>query len=85
MYFIAELVYADFPDPEHFRKPLPPPLDYPDKVFTPDSKWYKAYKENLNYKLAMDNGDVGKPVFEIIDGKKVYNKFAGINNRDDGF
>ena len=33
----------------------------------------------------MDNGDVERPAFDIIDGKKVYHRFSGINNRTDGF
>ena len=58
---------------------MPPPLDTPDNFVSPDTKMYKMFKEDLEYKLKIDNGDAVKPPFEIVNGKKVYDRFAGVN------
>lgn len=74
----VEWVVNKCPDEEHFRKPLPPPLDYPSPVDTPDTAMYKRWhskegRQNYDTGLFTDIG------YDIVGGKKVYKKFAGVN------
>ena len=76
--FGIETLYNHYTDVEHFRKPLPPPKDHPSPLSTPDTKFMKA-KETKMFKMKVDAGLQNQPQFEIIDGKKRFGRFAGVN------
>ena len=73
-----ELFYSKFPSDTHFKKPLPPPLDFPDTTLSPDTEYYNESK-TLTFKLMYENGSVNEFPFEIVDGQKVFKKFVGLN------
>lgn len=66
------------PSDTFFKKPLPPPLNFPDEDISPDTEYYNESK-TLEYKLMYENGSVNEFPFEIINGKKVYKRFVGLN------
>ncbi len=78
IYTWLECFWSKFPSDTFFKKPLPPPLDFPDTNLSPDTESYEESK-TLRYKLMYENGSVDKFPFEIVDGKKVYNRFIGVN------
>ena len=73
-----EMIFNHFPDAEYFKKPLPPPLDHPDPFSTPDTAVFKSKQEN-GWKMRRDAGLHADPMMDIIDGKKVYSRFAPVN------
>ena len=74
----VEYLYNHYPDVEFFRKPLPPPMDYPDPFTTPDTMQL-TQSSQLNWKYKRDAGVYKDIQFEVIDGKKRYKRFAGVN------
>ena len=76
--FWVDFLYNHSPDTEWFRKPRPPPLDYPNALATPDSTQLKE-KETLKFKYAIDSGLYKNPRYKVVDGKKVFDRFAGVN------
>ena len=77
-FFWVDFVYNHFPDELWHRKPRPPPLDFPDPISTPDTYQLQTAQTN-EFKYAVDAGIFEKPPFKIVDGKKVYDRFAGVN------
>lgn len=73
-----ELFWSKFPSDTFFRKPLPPPLNFPDTNLSPDTEYYDESK-TLVFKLMYENGSINEFPFEIVDGKKVYKRFVGLN------
>jgi len=71
-------MYQHYPDEDNWRIPRPPPLDYPDQDDTDDTKTVADYN-SLTGKKWVENGLVGEIWYDIIDGKKVYRRFAGAN------
>jgi hypothetical protein len=78
IYTWLELFWSKFPSDTFFKKPLPPPLDFPDTTLSPDTEKYNLSK-TIDYKLLYENGSLNEFPFEIIDGKKVYKRFVGLN------
>ncbi len=78
LFFITEWVIQHQPDADYYRKPHPPPLDYPNKVETPDTMHFNLWKTE-EFRKRIDNGQLGECPFDIVDGKKVYKKFVGLN------
>jgi hypothetical protein len=78
MYMSWEYLYQHYSDVETFRKPLPPPLDYPNPATTPDTKQWN-FSKTPTYRYLVDAGHVKPISFKIENGKKVYNRFAGVN------
>ena len=76
--FFIEYLYNHYPYVEFFRKPLPPPWDHPDPFTTPDSNFAKLKTLNA-YKYAVDSDLVADPDVKLVDGKKVYGRFVGVN------
>ena len=74
----VEYMYNHYPDVELWRKPLPPPLDKPDPFSTPDSAVDRAQNQN-GWKMRRDAGVYTEPKMHIVNGKKVYDRFAGVN------
>lgn len=56
----------------------PPPLDFPDEDDTPDTEYYESFHSNQG-KRVFDTGRYVPLPYDIIDGKKVYKKFVGVN------
>lgn len=73
-----EWLFLHCPDEVWFRKPLPPPLDYPDPYSVPDTTKIE-YTKTDTFKHFYDAGVVEYPQYTIKDGKKVYDKLAGLN------
>lgn len=78
VYVWMEMFNSKFPDENFFKKPLPPPLDFPNEELTPDTKMLER-ENTLEFKMAWENGSVDKMPYKIINGKKVYSRFAGLN------
>ncbi len=78
IYTWLELFWSKFPSDTFFKKPLPPPLDFPDDTMSPDTRSYE-FTKTLEYKLFYESGAIKKFPFEIVDGKKVYHRFVGLN------
>lgn len=74
-----ELFYQEWPDADNWRYQRPPPLNYPDDLETPDTEVSELFKTE-QYKDLYDAGTVNPPFFEIKDGKKVYSRWAGVND-----
>ena len=74
-----ELFYQEWPDDDNWRYQRPPPLNYPDDGETPDTELYNLFSSE-SYRDLYDSGTVHAPFFEIKDGKKVYTKWAGVND-----
>jgi len=55
-----------------------PPLNYPDTEDTDDTDTFDNYK-SPEARYLMDIGIIGPLWFDIVNGKKVYNKWAGVN------
>lgn len=53
-------------------------MDFPDENLAPDTLKYNQSK-TLEYKLLYENGSLNEFPFDIIDGKKVYKRFTGLN------
>ena len=77
-----ELFWSKYPSDTYFKKPLPPPLDFPDDTLSPDTFNYNLSK-TIEYKLMDENGCYKEFPFEIVNGKKVFNKFVGLNQPRD--
>ena len=56
----------------------PPPLDFPDEDDTPDTEIYETYNSADGRRL-VDSGRHAPIWYDIVDGKKVYKKYAGVN------
>ena len=78
LYFGLEFLYQHYTDDEYFRKPRPPPLDHPNDTTTPDSKLI-AFKKTPEYRYALDSGQIKPIQVSLVDGKKVIDKWAGVN------
>jgi len=78
IYFYFEWVYQHFPDEDFFRIPHPPPLNYPDTEDTDDTDTVKDYSTKEGRYLR-DSGIVDDIWFDVVDGVKVYRRFAGVN------
>eukprot|EP01017_Pseudomicrothorax_dubius_P024192 TRINITY_DN2574_c0_g1_i1.p1 TRINITY_DN2574_c0_g1~~TRINITY_DN2574_c0_g1_i1.p1 ORF type:complete len:258 (+),score=64.90 TRINITY_DN2574_c0_g1_i1:122-895(+) len=78
IYFWLEFIYQHYPDEVHYRVARPPPLDYPDTEDTDDTETYQDYlsKEGREF---VQTGLVGDLWYDIVNGKKVYRRFAGAN------
>jgi hypothetical protein len=55
-----------------------PPLDYPDQDDTDDTDTFSDYNSRGG-RLMMESGIVGEPWFDIVNGKKIVRRFAGVN------
>lgn len=77
-YFCSEFLYQHYPDEEHWRLQRPPPLDYPDAQDTNNTVNYKNYHSKEGRRM-LDMGLIVPLHFDIVDGKKVYRRFAGVN------
>ena len=78
LYIWSEMFYTKFPDEEFYKKPLPPPLDYPNEDATPDTDRLE-FQKTLEWKYLYENGSLDPLPFKIIDGKKVFSKYSGLN------
>ena len=78
LYMGVEYLFQHYTDDENFRKPLPPPMDYPNPATTPDTKLWN-FSKTETYRQLVDSGHVTPIAFKIENGKKVYNRFAGVN------
>lgn len=78
LFFGNELFFQYWPDAENWRYQRPPPLDYPNPSDTPDTEVHKVFQSDA-FKDMHDAGVTVPPFFDIIDGKKVYTKWAGVN------
>lgn len=78
LYFGNELFYQFWPDVDNWRYQRPPPLNYPNDAETNDSELYKLFQTEV-FKDGVDAGIVQPQWFHIVDGKKVYTKWAGVN------
>lgn len=76
--FASDLYLQYWPDADNWRYQRPPPYNYPDDAQTPDDEYLQMFKSK-GHRLLYDSGVVNPPFFEIIDGKKVYSKWAGVN------
>jgi hypothetical protein len=72
------LFFQYWPDADNWRYQRPPPLNFPDDAETPDTEYHRMFKSEP-HKDFYDAGIVNAPFFDIIDGKKVYTKWAGVN------
>jgi len=61
------------------KKPLLPPLDAPKPATTPETKLWN-FSETSIYRYLVDAGHITPIKFEISDGKKIYSRWAGVNN-----
>ena len=77
-FFGNELFFQYWPDEDNWRYQRPPPLNYPDETETPDNEYLDMFKSGP-HRDYYDAGIVNAPFFEVIDGKKVYSKWAGVN------
>ena len=57
---------------------VPPPLDFPDTDDTDDTETYQDYF-GPEGRYLVDTGIIGELWYDIVDGKKVYRRFAGVN------
>lgn len=55
-----------------------PPLDFPDTDDTDDTLTYNDYKSKEG-RYYLDTGIIRDIWYDIKDGKKVYRRFAGVN------
>jgi len=78
IYMFVEYLYQHYPDDEAFRKPLPPPLDFPNPSTTPDTKMWK-FSQTDTYRYLVDSDHVRPISWKIVDGDKIYDRFAGVN------
>jgi len=53
-------------------------LDYPDDEDTEDTITYADYMSK-DIKEMVDSGHINDIWYDIVDGKKVYRKWAGVN------
>ena len=53
-------------------------MNYPDAEDTDDTDTYNDYQRR-EVKLLRDSGVIGELWYDIKDGKKVYHKWAGVN------
>jgi hypothetical protein len=73
-----EFVYNHYPDEDYWKKPLGPPLDFPDTDDTSDTASYQDYHSKIGRQF-VDSGLVNDIWYDIVDGKKVYKPLAGVN------
>lgn len=79
LWFIGnELFFQLWPDIDNWRFQRPPPLNFPDDDETPDNVYLKMFKSTAHQDL-YDAGVVSEPFFTVVDGKKVYTKWSGVN------
>jgi len=78
IYFHIEFLYNHYPDEDHWRIPRPPPLEYPDPEDTDDVLTVNDYNTKIG-KYLRDTGIIDDIWYDIVDGKKVYKRFAGVN------
>lgn len=73
-----EFILQHYPDEDHWRTPTTPPLDFPDADDTDDTETFNDYlgPEGRYY---VDTGIISDVWYDIVDGKKVYKRFAGVN------
>lgn len=78
IYFFSDFIMQNKQDEDEWRISRPPPLNYPDTDDTDDTDTYDDYhvKEGV---YARDSGLVGDLWFDVVEGKKVYKRFAGVN------
>ena len=77
-FFANELFLQYWGEEDNFKYQRPPPLNYPNDSDTPDDKLLAMFKSVPHMNL-YDAGVVNAPFFEVIDGKKVYTKWSGVN------
>jgi len=78
LYFWNEYVAQGFPDREHWKRPLPPPTDFPDDE-TSDTSLYNAF-HSYTGRTMYDSGLYINLQFDMVDGKKIYKRCAPVNN-----
>lgn len=78
IYFFSDFIYQNANDEDSWRISRPPPLNYPDIDDTDDTDTYQDYHSRTG-RLMKDTGLVGDLWFDIVDGKKVYRRFSGVN------
>ena len=78
IYYAINFLYQHYTDAEYFKKPRPPPLDHPNDTTTPDTSSVKA-KKTKEYRYLLDSGHLSPIRVDIVDGKKVFDKWAGVN------
>ncbi|KRX05138.1 hypothetical protein PPERSA_06772 [Pseudocohnilembus persalinus] len=78
IYFYLDFMYQHAPDEDYWRCPMPPPLNYPDPEDTDDTLTMQDYESRYGHYL-VDSGIVDPIWYDIVDGKKVYKRFAGVN------
>ena len=81
-FFASELFLQYWPEDDNWRYQRPPPLNYPDDLETPDTDYHMMFS-SVPHRNLYDAGVVNAPFFDIKDGKKVYTKWAGVNDPRD--
>jgi hypothetical protein len=81
-FFFNEYVGQCWPSASIWRYQRPPPLDYPDDLDTPDTEMIKNSK-TATYRFLLDSGVIVPVGFSIVNGKKVYDPEAGVNEPRD--
>lgn len=79
IFFGNEYLVQGFPDRDHWKVPLPPPTNHPDEEDTPDTELYNMV-HNVSGRTYMDSGMFKDLHYDIIDGKKVFKRFAPVND-----
>jgi len=82
LFFGNEMFYQFWPDVDNWRYQRPPPLNYPNDAETNDTEVHNLFQSSI-YKDFVDSGLGTAPWFNIVDGKKVYTKWAGVNEPRD--
>ena len=77
-FFAGEFYLQYWPEAENWGYQRPPPLNYPDDQDTNDMVYLQTFK-SLGHRELHDAGVVNAPFFDIVDGIKVYSKWAGVN------
>lgn len=63
-YMWSELFNTKFPDENYFKKPRPPPLDFPNEEISPDTKKLEDEKTR-DFQLAWENGSIDRMPYTI--------------------
>jgi len=79
IYFMNEYFNQGLPDRDHWKRPLPPPTNHPDEEDTPDTKLYEVMNTYTGRTL-MDSGMFVELNYDMVDGKKVFKRFSGVND-----
>jgi len=75
---VVEFFFQRFPDEDYFKKPLPPPMGLPGERGTDDEDLFEAFNSATG-RMSVDSGLVHELHYDIVDGKRVFKKFAGVN------